>query len=220
MVAEPAESLSELLGVGGDGTALAGGHGLDRMEREAAHVAVGAVADGAVGGLGPECVRRVLDDDRRSRTDGTQVEREAGVVHGHEGVEPVGQLAEVEVQRVRVDVGEGHVGADVTAGVRRGHERQRRGGHAVGGSEAGGDGRCVQRCRSVGERHSVGRAGRGAQPVFEGLDLGTLGQPGCRHDPDDRFDVRAVDRLAPVGDHPSSALRSATSSHSVFVSLA
>src|SRR5206468_4352142 len=61
LVAEPAQTRGQLVGVCGHRAAFAGRDRLDGMKRERTHVGLGAVAHWTVGRSRPESVCRVLD---------------------------------------------------------------------------------------------------------------------------------------------------------------
>ena len=86
VVPERAEAIGKLGRVGGDRTPFSCGYDLHRMERERGHVGVGTVPDRSVGGLRPERMRGVLDDNPRPFTDYREVDGQARIVDGDQRV--------------------------------------------------------------------------------------------------------------------------------------
>ena len=124
VMAKSTESLRVVGRVGGHCTTLAGRDRLDRVEREAAHVAVRAVADRAVRCCRADGVRGVFDHDTRPVLERGKIDGKSREMDGHEGID-LGNLVQIEVERGGVDVDEHRCRAHVAGAVRTRCERER-----------------------------------------------------------------------------------------------
>jgi hypothetical protein len=117
--AERAKSVGEVVVIGGDDAAFSRGDGLHRMEGEAGHLRVGAVADRPIRRQGAERMRSILDHHTRPVCQLGEIDREARVVNGDERVKAFANSSRIEVESGLIDVDELDVGSDVPGAVRR-----------------------------------------------------------------------------------------------------
>lgn len=201
VVHEPGGALGDVGAVCRNHAALARGHVLRRVEREARGVAEGADASSL------DCravsLRGVLDEQevvlRCELREPRHVRREAvevdcdDCVHPLAGPEPRFERVGVDVVRSRVDVDETHFSAREGDGVGRGDEREGRRQDAVAGADAERVERGVERRRPVGGGDAVvGFAVVGELP-FEAPDLGAVGYHAAFEDGRDSVPFRRAE---------------------------
>ncbi len=208
LVPEAREQLPLFLGAGRHHPALAGRDLLVGVEREHGEMAVRADRRASV--LGPQRLAGVLDQDERvALAELSQRVELAGVaedVDGHDRLRPLCDRrfdrARIEVQRLRIDVGEDGSSALVDEAVRGGDERVGRGDHLVARADP---------CESRTEVQPAGTAGdggcvRGAHALceqrLEARDRGPKRKvPGTKHVEDELF-LPLVDRRPRERDDP------------------